>query len=114
VDINIIVGANGAGKSNFLSFFKLASALAQGNLQVYIQQAGRARCLVVWNSKNYVPKFDMEMKFFHPQFNAVTIQIRLKLLRLIPTVDNRQILFMTRSEYGWYGGVHDNGTVHLS
>lgn len=34
--INILVGANGAGKSNFISFFKLVNRIYEGRLQKYI------------------------------------------------------------------------------
>ncbi|NOQ63822.1 MAG: AAA family ATPase [Methyloprofundus sp.] len=36
-NLNILIGANGAGKSNLISLFKMLSALAEGNLQLYIQ-----------------------------------------------------------------------------
>lgn len=36
--INILIGANGAGKSNFISFFRLANTLYTGGLQYYIGQ----------------------------------------------------------------------------
>ena len=35
-DLNIIIGANGAGKSNFISFFQMLSNMMTGALQVYI------------------------------------------------------------------------------
>lgn len=37
---NILVGANGAGKSNFIEAFKLNTAIANGNLQGYIKSYG--------------------------------------------------------------------------
>ena len=40
--LNIIVGANGAGKSNFIAFFKLLSALIDGNLNRFIRDSGGA------------------------------------------------------------------------
>ncbi|MDJ1491671.1 AAA family ATPase [Cytophagaceae bacterium DM2B3-1] len=40
--INILIGANGAGKSNFISFFKLLNQIYEQNLQTYIAQNGRA------------------------------------------------------------------------
>ena len=39
-NLNVLIGANGAGKSNFISLFKLMAALADGNLQTYVQQQG--------------------------------------------------------------------------
>lgn len=40
--LNIIVGANGAGKSNFIAFFKLLNALIEGNLNRFIRDSGGA------------------------------------------------------------------------
>ncbi len=40
--LNVIVGANGAGKSNFIAFFRLLSALMEGNLNRFIRDSGGA------------------------------------------------------------------------
>ena len=34
--LNILIGANGAGKSNFISFFKLVNQIGEGRLQDYV------------------------------------------------------------------------------
>lgn len=39
---NVLIGGNGAGKSNLLSLLKLLRALAQGELQVFVERTGRA------------------------------------------------------------------------
>lgn len=39
---NILIGGNGAGKSNLLSLLKLLRALARGELQVFVEKSGRA------------------------------------------------------------------------
>ena len=39
--LNVLIGANGAGKSNLVSFFKMLSELAGGRLQNYVASAGR-------------------------------------------------------------------------
>ena len=38
--LNVLVGANGAGKSNFVEFFRMLRAMFQENLQGFVQQAG--------------------------------------------------------------------------
>src|ERR1700710_921892 len=44
--INILIGANGAGKSNFIGFFKLVYNIYNQNLQNYIaEQAGAENVL---------------------------------------------------------------------
>ena len=42
--INIMIGANGSGKSNFLSFFKLLNWMTggSGNLKTFIASGGGA------------------------------------------------------------------------
>lgn len=38
--VNILIGANGSGKSNFISFFELVRKIYEKNLQVYVAQRG--------------------------------------------------------------------------
>lgn len=40
--LNILIGANGVGKSNFISFFKLLNRICEEKLQVYVAQHGKA------------------------------------------------------------------------
>lgn len=40
--INVLIGGNGAGKSNFISFFKFLNKLYSRELQLYVAQNGRA------------------------------------------------------------------------
>ncbi|MGH9759373.1 MAG: AAA family ATPase, partial [Blastocatellia bacterium] len=40
--LNVLIGANGAGKSNLISFFKLMNEMIAGRLQQYIGSTGRA------------------------------------------------------------------------
>lgn len=39
-DINILIGSNGSGKSNFISFFEFLNRLYNKNLQEYISLRG--------------------------------------------------------------------------
>jgi predicted ATPase len=40
--VNVLIGANGAGKSNFISFFKFLNKIYNRELQIYVAQNGRA------------------------------------------------------------------------
>src|SRR2546429_3895267 len=40
--LNVLVGANGAGKSNFVDFFRLLRAMAEGGLQTFVRENGGA------------------------------------------------------------------------
>lgn len=50
-DTTILLGANGAGKSNLLSFFKMLNYMTTGALQVYIGKSGFADSLLYYGSK---------------------------------------------------------------
>ncbi|EMC4544835.1 AAA family ATPase, partial [Campylobacter jejuni] len=39
-NLNILIGANGSGKSNFISVFKMLNALFNKNLQFFTQDKG--------------------------------------------------------------------------
>jgi len=49
--INLLIGANGAGKSNFVSFFKMLNYMNSNRLQLYIGQSGGADTLLFYGSK---------------------------------------------------------------
>ena len=55
--LNVLIGANGAGKSNFLSFFKMLNEIINGRLQQFIGTSGRADSLL-----HFGPKVTPELK----------------------------------------------------
>lgn len=50
-DLNVLIGANGAGKSNFIEVFRLVSDMTNGNLQFFVARAGGADRLLYFGSK---------------------------------------------------------------
>lgn len=62
--INILIGANGAGKSNFISFFKLLRWMMQspGKLQFFIGQSGGANSLL-FDGASVTPQIEAEFHF---------------------------------------------------
>ena len=40
--VNVLIGANGAGKSNFVSFFRFLHDLIQQRLQLHVESEGGA------------------------------------------------------------------------
>jgi predicted ATPase len=50
--INVVIGANGAGKSNFVSFFKMLNCMLTGGLQQFIGREGGAQSLLHYGPKN--------------------------------------------------------------
>jgi predicted ATPase len=49
--LNVLIGANGAGKSNFISLFKLLNEIVEGRLQNYIVKTGGANKILYNGSK---------------------------------------------------------------
>ncbi len=50
-DINILIGANGAGKSNFVNYFRMLSELVEKNLQVWVRKRDGADRLLTFGVK---------------------------------------------------------------
>jgi predicted ATPase len=50
--MNILIGANGVGKSNFIFFFKLLKEIYEQNLRSYVSQQGGADNLLYFGRKN--------------------------------------------------------------
>ena len=49
--LNVLIGANGSGKSNFISFFKMLTSLHEGNLQSWVRRHGGAARILNFGSK---------------------------------------------------------------
>lgn len=50
-DINILLGANGAGKSNIISFFKMLSFMMGGSLQRFVAESGTNQKFLFYGPK---------------------------------------------------------------
>jgi predicted ATPase len=60
--LNILIGANGAGKSNLISFFKMLNEMMAGRFQQYIGMSGRAQSLLHFGPKT-TPQIEAELEF---------------------------------------------------
>ncbi|PZU96523.1 MAG: chromosome segregation protein SMC [Pseudanabaena sp.] len=62
--INVLIGANGSGKSNFISFFKLLRWMMQspGQLQFFVGQAGGASSFL-FDGASVTPQIESELNF---------------------------------------------------
>ncbi|NOS75575.1 MAG: AAA family ATPase [Methyloglobulus sp.] len=79
-NLNILLGANGAGKSNFISVFKLLAQMYEQRLQVYVPENGGADALL-----NYGRKKTKQISMgFYFDVNGYEFT-------LIPTLDNRLV-----------------------
>ena len=60
--LNVLIGANGAGKSNLVSFFKMLNEIAAGRLQRYLALTGRATSNLHFGP-TVSPHLEAELKF---------------------------------------------------
>jgi predicted ATPase len=49
--LNILIGPNGVGKSNFISIFKFLRHIIEGNLQYYVQSKGGSNRVLYYGEK---------------------------------------------------------------
>lgn len=95
-NLNILIGANGAGKSNFISLFRMLNAIYEQHLQLYVQKQGGPDALLHFGRKE-TEKIHAEFYF---DLNGYKIN-------LIPTNDNRLIF---ESERSWFKGYYFSGS----
>lgn len=79
--INILIGANGSGKSNFISLFTFLRQLSEGKLQTYIEQNGFANTFFHFGTKHTASiKIDLDVanngyhaRFIHGEANDTLV-----------------------------------------
>lgn len=89
--INVVIGANGSGKSNFVGAFAFLHALREGNLASYVGKASGADNILHFGRKGS-PKLK-----FHISFDSEVNQYE---IGLTPTDDNR-FFVEEESAYFW-------------
>ena len=82
-NLNIIIGANGAGKSNLVQVFQLLMAMTRKNLQKFILENGGADNFLHNGPKN-TPAIKIEFEFAHSSFAKGSNFYRFE---LTPTVE---------------------------
>ncbi|BCW97025.1 MAG: AAA family ATPase [Fimbriimonadales bacterium] len=80
--INLLLGANGAGKSNLLRLFQLLQSLTDDALQEYVARAGGANALLHYGRKQ-TDEIAISLQFERSQQRQNTYYCR-----LIPTADD--------------------------
>ncbi len=95
--INVLIGSNGAGKSNFISAFSLLQNILAKNLQVTASQRGINS--LFFNGKKVTDKIQFEVYFGNNSYG----------FNLIPTDDNR-IAFETEF-FGYHGGFENTTSL---
>jgi predicted ATPase len=79
-NLNVLIGANGAGKSNFISFFRLLGQLHAQRLQLYVQIEGGPDALLHFGRKE-TERIHASVYFGNEGYR----------FSLVPTKDNRLV-----------------------
>lgn len=96
--LNVLIGANGAGKSNFISLFRLLNEMYEQQLQVFVQKQGGPDALLHFGRKT-TGRLHAEFHFHNNSYN----------FDLVPTSDNRLIF---QQETSRFKGIFYNTTPH--
>jgi predicted ATPase len=71
--LNVLIGANGSGKSNLISFFKMLNEMMAGRLQQYIATTGRAQSLLHFGPK-VTPQMEARLEFEEGDWQFAYVQ----------------------------------------
>jgi len=69
--LNVLIGSNGAGKSNFIGAFRFLRQLVEQRLQATVREAGGGEKLLHYGSKE-TPELYFELDF-HPNYYSVNL-----------------------------------------
>lgn len=90
--LNVLIGANGAGKSNFIGFFRLLARLMAGELNYFVAKSGGPDAMLHYGRKQ-TPQLSSEILFGNNGYTMV----------LEPTISNSFIF--AKEEFYWdYNG----------
>ena len=90
--INILIGPNGVGKSNFIGFFNFIRQLSQKELELYVATQGGANKILHFGKK-MTSELNFSMLFTPNGYQAT----------LIPT---DQDAFIFKNENGYFSSLH--------
>lgn len=95
-NLNVLIGANGAGKSNFINLFRLLNEMYEQQLQLYVQKQGGPDALLHFG-RGVTERLHAEFYFSKNGYK----------FDLIPTADNRLIF---EREQSWFAGILYNSS----
>ncbi|NJO18070.1 MAG: AAA family ATPase [Thioploca sp.] len=67
--LNILIGANGSGKTNFIAAFRLLNQIVRENLQLFISQQGGADTLLYFGQKK-TDQIELDLQFGNNGYNC--------------------------------------------
>lgn len=99
-DLNVLIGANGAGKSNFIGVFRLLNEIIEERLQLFVQKQGGPDALL-HGGRGQTERLHAEFYFARNGYK----------FDLVPTADNRLVF---EDERSWFGGALYPGSYSAS
>jgi predicted ATPase len=99
--LNVLIGANGAGKSNFIDFFRLLRAMVQESLQRHVTMSGGADGFF-FEGPRVTRKITGRMNFGPNQID----------FELEPTADSSSLMWATSTEYAEAERLPNDGFFH--
>jgi predicted ATPase len=100
--LNVLIGANGVGKSNFIGVFKFLAELTGDNFPLAVQNMGGPDALLHYGRKT-TSEMILEV-YFSKEFSGVSDVANGYRVTLVPTVDNRLIFAREESWFDGYRG----------
>lgn len=86
--LNVMIGANGAGKSNLIGVFRLLNEIVNRELQLYVGRSGGADRFLHFGRK-VTEKLELRFKFGSSSYDCV----------LLPTADDSFVFGVERASY---------------
>ncbi len=99
-ELNVLIGANGAGKSNFIGLFRLLNEIVEERLQLFVQTQGGPDAML-HGGRTLTERLHAEFYFASNGYK----------FDLIPTSDNRLVF---ENEQSWYAGSMRPGSYSAS
>jgi predicted ATPase len=90
--LNVLIGANGSGKSNFITLFEALNHIVEGRFQLFVAKAGGAESFLYYGQKA-TNKIQIKLKFGRNAYECT----------LVPTV-NDTLVFDEENCYYHYPG----------
>lgn len=91
--LNILIGSNGSGKSNFVSYFRMLTEMVEGRLQLWVRQQGGADRILSFGVKQTQ---NVNSEIFTAPSSQNTALLANLTFTLVPSVDDT---FVFSSEY---------------
>ncbi|AFZ26341.1 putative ATPase [Cylindrospermum stagnale PCC 7417] len=98
--LNVLIGCNGAGKSNFIGFFRMVQQMLEGNLQVFVSRQGGPDAILHFGRKT-TEQLEVKLYFGTNSYFAT----------FEPTQDNR--LMFSKESFGWNNTEWEIGSGHF-